>query len=300
VGKPHIVKLGTIECDLVEATPVVFKDRLYRFTYIRTQYYTKNDLGVAYFTFIDAETGEASPPFAQTYVLGCAHAEGDRMFAYGSNIWGGQEVRVFWSDDLQRWESKSALDMPGWGFYNTSVCKGPDGYIMAVEAGEPIAEVGVRFTIFFARSDDLVNWEFMPTEYNHTRERYAACPTIRYLDDGYYYMVYLEAILDMQPVNYQLYIARSRDLRDWRLSDLNPVMVADDDDRKVADECLDAACRERIATAVNINNSDFDLCEFEGRTHIVYSWGNQHGVEHLATAYYDGTMAEFLQAWFRE
>lgn len=300
MGKQQIVKLGTVECDLVEATPVVFKERLYRFTYIRTQYYTKNPLGVAYFTFIDAETGEASPPFAHTYVLGCAHAEGDRMFAYGSNIWGGQEVRVFWSDDLQSWESKPALDMPGWGFYNTSVCKGADGYIMAVEAGEPEAEVGARFTIFFARSNDLINWEFMSTEYNHTRERYAACPAIRYLDDGYYYMVYLEAILDMQPTNYQLYIARSRDLRDWQLSELNPVMVADDDDRKVADERLDAACRERIATAVNINNSDFDLCEFEGRTHIVYSWGNQHGVEHLATAYYDGPMADFLQAWFRE
>ncbi len=36
---PKIRKLGTIVCDLVEATPVVFKGRLYRFEYVRDQYY---------------------------------------------------------------------------------------------------------------------------------------------------------------------------------------------------------------------------------------------------------------------
>jgi len=28
--KPHVTKLGTIDCDLVETTPVVFKGKLYR------------------------------------------------------------------------------------------------------------------------------------------------------------------------------------------------------------------------------------------------------------------------------
>jgi hypothetical protein len=30
-GRPRIVKLGTIDCDLVETTPIVFKQRVYRF-----------------------------------------------------------------------------------------------------------------------------------------------------------------------------------------------------------------------------------------------------------------------------
>ena len=42
--------------------------------------------------------------------------------------------------------------------------------------------------------------------------------------------------------------------------------------------------RQRIAEAVNINNSDIDFCEFEGRVIINYSWGSQKGVEHLAEA----------------
>lgn len=311
--KPIIKKLGTIVCDLVEATPVVWKDRLYRYEYVRAQYYKPNLDKEPYFHFIDVETGQASPGFATGYVLGCAHVEGDSLFVYGSNIWGGEEVRVWWSDDMQAWDTKTALDLPGWGIFNTSVCAGPDGYIMAFECGKPEAEVGVAFTIFFARSDDLINWETLPTDCVHTRERYAACPAIRYLD-GEYYMIYLEAVLDAIPpnwqeymaqspeeVNWQEYIARSPDLIDWELSLLNPVMSADDDDRKLAPGAeFTAEEKERIATAVDINNSDFDFCEFEGQTHIVYAWGNQHGVEHLATAVYDGPMDEFLKGWFPE
>ncbi len=30
-GRPKIEKLGTIDCDLVETTPVVFKGKVYRF-----------------------------------------------------------------------------------------------------------------------------------------------------------------------------------------------------------------------------------------------------------------------------
>ena len=59
-----------------------------------------------------------------------------------------------------------------------------------------------------------------------------------------------------------------------------------------------AAETERIATARDINNSDVDLYERDGRACFTYSWGNQGGVEHLATAYYDGSRAEFLTRLF--
>lgn len=56
--------------------------------------------------------------------------------------------------------------------------------------------------------------------------------------------------------------------------------------------------RERIAKAVNLNNSDIDFCEWRGRLIINYSWGNQQGVEHLAEGRYEGTLAQFLRGWF--
>jgi hypothetical protein len=37
-GAPVIKKLGTIDCDMVETTPVVFHGKLYRFEYVRENY----------------------------------------------------------------------------------------------------------------------------------------------------------------------------------------------------------------------------------------------------------------------
>jgi hypothetical protein len=60
------------------------------------------------------------------------------------------------------------------------------------------------------------------------------------------------------------------------------------------------AHRARVANAINLNNSDIDFCEFEGKLWITYSWGNQQGIEHLAEAVYDGSEAEFLRGWFAD
>ena len=91
---------------------------------------------------------------------------------------------------------------------------------------------------------------------------------------------------------------RSKDLVNWEPSPLNPVLKASDEDKRIANPRLTEAQRERIRTAKNINNSDIDFCEHEGRVIINYSWGDQHGTEHLAEAVYDGAEAEFLQGWF--
>jgi hypothetical protein len=55
---------------------------------------------------------------------------------------------------------------------------------------------------------------------------------------------------------------------------------------------------QRLAAAVNLNNSDIDFCEYKGQLFITYSWGNQQGIEHLAEAVYRGTLAQFLEGWY--
>ena len=84
----------------------------------------------------------------------------------------------------------------------------------------------------------------------------------------------------------------------WESSRLNPVMAFADDDKRVANPKLTADHRKAIAQAKNINNSDADLCEFNGKTIIYYSWGNQQGTEFLAEAIYEGTLASFLRSYF--
>ena len=292
---PLIRKLGTIDCDMVETTPVVFKGRLLRFEYVRAERYKPNTTGDSYFRFIDVGTGDATPAFAKGYHLGAAHVEGDTVYVHGVDEWGGSRMHVFWSKDLETWEDATAFELPGWKIYNNGVCKGRDGFVMAFEIGEPPEETGVRFTNRFATSKDLIHWELTPSECVYTKERYSACPALRYLD-GVYYMIYLEAY----PGYYAPHMVRTKDLIAWEDSPFKPIMKHDDLDRRAASDRLTPEQLARIATAKNINNSDVDLCEFEGKTVIVYSWGDQHGVEHLAEAVYDGTEAEFLRGFFPE
>jgi hypothetical protein len=291
--RPAIKKLGTLDLLMVETTPVVFRGRLYRFEYVRDNY-PANKTGASYFRLIDVATGEATPAFAKGQHLGCAFVEGETAYAFGVDKWGGSKITAFRSKDLEKWEKHLALHLPGWGLYNTSVCKADGRYVMAVEVGEPKEVVGVPFTIFFAESNDLLSWKLLPQECVYSREKYTACPALRYLD-GCFYMIYLEA---RPGPTYESHIVRSRDLRSWEPSRLNPVLAFSEEDKAVANPKLTAGQRQAVAHARDINNSDVDLCEFRGKTIIYYSWGNQQGKEFLAEAVYDGTLADFLRSFF--
>jgi hypothetical protein len=271
---------------------VVFKDRLYRFEYVRDNYHA-NKTGASYFRFIDVATGKATPAFAKGQHLGCAFVEGDTVCAFGVDKWGGSKITVFRSKDMEKWEKQLALHLSGWQLFNTSVCKVDGRYIMAVEVGGPKEVVGVPFTIFFAESKDLLTWK-LPQDCVYSKEKYTACPALRYLD-GYFYMLYLEA---RPGPTYETHIVRSKDLKRWESSRLNPVMAFSNDDKVITNSKLTTDQRKAIAQAKNINNSDVDLCEFRGKTIIYYSWGNQQGTEFLAVAVYEGTLASFLRSYF--
>ncbi len=292
-SRPEIRKLGTLDLDMVEATPVVFKDRLYRFEYVRKDY-KSNASGDSYFRFIDVKTGAATPAFAHGRDLGCAYAEGESMWAFGVDNWDGTKIIAFRSTDLKTWEEHPALELPGWGLFNTSVCKAGDRYIMAIEVGKPPEVVGVPFTSRFAESRDLKTWKLLPEDRVFSKERYSACPSIRFLD-GWFYMTYLEA---RPGPKYETYIVRSRDLIRWDSSPFNPVLAASEQDKAIANPKLTIEQRAKIAAAVDRNNSDVDFCEFQGRTVIYYSWGNQQGTEFLAEAEYAGPLASFLRGFF--
>jgi hypothetical protein len=79
---------------------------------------------------------------------------------------------------------------------------------------------------------------------------------------------------------------------------LNPVLRHSPEDKNIANRSLTPEQVKRVQEALNLNNSDIDFCEWQGKTFITYSWGNQQGVEHLAEAVYDGSLADFLRGWF--
>lgn len=292
LGRPSIVRLGTIDCDLVETCPVVFNGRLYRFEYVRAGYWN-NTTGDSYLRFVDHETGAATPSFGRGYHLGSAFIDGDLAIVTAVNIWDGEKIQVFTSRDLQTWESWTALDLPGYGMFNTSMCKADGEYVLMFEVGKPEEVAGHRFTARFATSPDLKTWTLTAPECTYSKDRYTAPHCLRHLD-GYYYDFYLEAV----DGGYDQYLVRSKDLIDWEPSPLNPIMKASEADKRIANPALTEEQRKRIADARNINNSDIDFCEFEGRVIINYSWGDQQGTEFLAEAYFEGSEAEFLRGWY--
>src|SRR5262245_49711948 len=74
-ARPLIRKLGTIDLDLVETTPIVFNGGLYRFEWVREGYWN-NQRKTNYFRFIDHESGEVKPPFADGHEFGSAFVHG--------------------------------------------------------------------------------------------------------------------------------------------------------------------------------------------------------------------------------
>ena len=144
-------------------------------------------------------------------------------------------------------------------------------------------------------SKDLKAWRILPEEYVHGRNKMAAPHCLKY-HDGYFHN-----FLVVRHRGYSTFVSRSKDLKHWEDSPLNPVLTADQDDRKLAPDVeFTDEDKQRIATARDISNSDIDIFEHKGKCLISYSWGNQHGTEHLATAEYRGPLASFLTGWFPE
>ena len=292
-GRPLIIKLGTIDVDLVETTPVVFNNKVYRYEYVRAGYWN-NKTGDSYSRFVNHESGKVTSAFAKGFHLGSAFVHDGIVYVTAVNIWDGEEVYVFASTDLENWESWLAFKLPGYGIFNTSLTLAKGKFVLMFEIGKPEEISGERFTANFATSIDMKKWELLSPDHNYAKDRYTAPHCLRYLN-GYYYDFYLEA-----HDGYEMRVVRSKDLIDWEPSSLNPVLKASDDDKNIVNANLSDKLKQRIKSAKNINNSDIDFCEHNGKLIINYSWGNQRGEEFLAEAVYNGTEEQFLEGWFPE
>lgn len=299
--RKRLNKLGTIKINTVETTPVVWKDKLIRFEWVRNKNWGADggvERNIGCYQFVDMATEEPIFEFGEDHSFGCCYTENEKMYVFGvKGSGGGNTLAVFHSSDLEHWEDEIALVFPeNISLYNTSVCKGDGKYIMAIEIGGSHEAVGNPFTCVFAESTDLIHWSMLDMmEYSYSRSRYTACPCLRYAN-GFYYMIYLESA----PCHRWIpYIVRSKNLKEFELGITNPIMWPDDNDKKlICSERFTLQEIEYIQNAVNCNNSDFDMCYYNGKTVITYSWGNQLGKEFLAIAEYHGTNQEFLESFF--
>ena len=311
---PVIRKLGAIGPGM-EQTPVLWNGELWLVESMAPDEICSRQ----YIRVRHEATGRVCAPFGADYYFASAYAEGDTLYVFASSRFddrpltmyqsenaaewhdprGGHQIRMFFTKDLTEWKSRDVLTVPERRLWNTSVCRGDSGYVMAIEMsacpGREDPAIGDPFTCFFARSDDLMQWELMPDACAYTPERYNACPALRWAN-GWYYMICLERL---PCARYAPYIYRTKDFDAWEVGFHNPIMMFGDDDRKVKPGCtLSPGERELLETGLNINCSDLDLCEDRGKTRIFYANGDQMTYSFLCEAEYDGPLDEFLAAFF--
>ncbi len=279
-----LTKLGTLQDHLVETSPFVYRGELLILESVRPRTPDNARAGEHYLRVRRLADGtrdvrdreefaacEVLSEFGEGFTFAAPFVRGDEVFVYASlgvKTTPGDNIHVFRSSDLRTWEQSVAIVGVDERLYNCSVCADGERYVMALESNDARWP---SFTIKFAVSEDLLNWRVLPVEEAILgTDRYAACPTIRW-HDGRYFVWYLE---HAGPWWFETWLTRSTDLLHWQQSPQNPIL--------------------RPSTGENINNSDIDLCEFDGHVVVYYSWGSQRGDEHLAHAVYDGTLAEWI------
>ena len=296
-GAPKIQKSGIISACGGECSVFVRNGRLLR---LENEWDGFNGLEGPCAVIRDYFTHEVLSVFggdgAMFYSCYC---ENDTIYAYATK---DNRVFCYKTENLSDWSRSVAVAFPeSFRLFNTAVCKGDGFYMMAVEAAaaekHENPHIGTCFTEFFAKSEDLVNWTLLPFEKAYTKERYNACPALKYTD-GFYYMICLE---ELPCYRFAPYIYRTSDFETWEIGFYNPLFTASNEDLypkngiTLPDDVL-----EMQFCHINSNNSDVDLCEYEGKTYIVYASGNQ-GITWggcTCEAVFDGSLDEFLKSNF--
>lgn len=257
---------------LCELSPVVWQGRLCHLECVRpASGGTPEDY---WLQLVDAESGRELARFGQGHSLASAIVHDGALWVFASRFEGGtwNDVTLFRSADLTTWESHVVIRQENENLFNSSVCAGPEGFVMAYESNDGSYP---PFTIKFATSRDLRTWTRV-REAVVGSNRYAACPCLRFAD-GWYYLMYLEHRAPRHV--FETYISRSRDLRTWYWSAANPVLAA---------EGLDEG----------INASDPEIVEFGGATYVYFAVGDQLTWMNIKRASYPGPMGRFFAEWF--
>lgn len=289
-GPKKLVKTGTIDVDLCETSPFVFKGKLYRLEWHRKAKRLR---------IMDPATQTEVSHFGDKHRFPSVFVKDGTVHVIATNEdkgWCGTTLKVFTSKDLVNWQEQVGYQNPKFMICNTSACKAGDRYVMSIE----LVAGGGGYYGRFLESKDGLHWELMPEDC--TLRGKGSVHLIRFHDGQFYTFATQSGQPVMTPQGrrggFTLLLQRSPDLKKWESSPLNPVVAPSPEDKLVANPRLTEEQRAKIAGANDINNSDIDMCEYKGKLVVNYSWGNQTGVEFIAGAEFDGTTGEYLDSLF--
>jgi len=289
---PRLVKLPfAFGGEWMENTPVVFGGRPLLVQNVRPGGVHAKGKD-AHLCIADLLTGQSVARFGEGHSFVCALVDGTELNVFATEfesfgaVMDTRGIDRFVTTDLKTWKRERVLERDGGEqFFNTSVCRDDQGYLMAYESDVP-----VRWCFRFARSKDLSRWEKIRGLEFADVEGKTACanPTIRYISP-YWYVIYGVWCFQERHSTYYRYllpetkyvtlVARSKDLVTWELSPTVGPM-------------LDPVPGE------GINNTDADLFEFGGNTYMYYATGDQATWGTIRVAMFGGPMKEMLESFF--
>lgn len=281
---------------LVEVTPFVFRDRLYLLENWQKQWEFPGSPDGSRFQEdevrirdVEADTIISTP--LRGHGLGTAFVGNDRVHVF-AGAWGKEkkwhitEIQTTWSADLTNWSQPEVVlrAEPQEKFFNVSVCRGPDRFVMLVESNDP---KWPPFTFKYFVSDDLRCWQSVPGAI-YGRDKYVGGPAL-YFAHGWYYTLYLESLGNGQ---YETRITRSRDLLRWQDAPAGRPFLTFNPTNRVHPL--------RPAHVRECNASDGEVVYWRGKTLVYFTGGDQHLAGDLQLAEFDGTPRELFESFFVE
>ena len=292
--KNPLVKLGKLNSPLVEVTPFVFQERLYRLENWR-RHWESADLSLGEYQnqqvrIRDVETNQIVSTALVGHSLGVAFVWQDRVYVFARE-WskkkaGNTPISMVSSDDLLHWTKPVVVlrAKPGETFFNVSVCRGKDRFVLLVESDDP---TWPYFTFKYFQSDDLNHWKPVPNAI-YGRDKFVGGPAL-YREGEYYYTLYAERLGDN---HYETRITRSQDLVHWQDAPAGRPLVTYNPKNKIH-PLRPANIRER-------NASDAEVCLWKGKTLVYYTGGDQHFCGDLQWAEFNGTPRELFERFFEQ
>jgi alpha-L-fucosidase len=284
-----------LESPLVEVTPFVFEDKLYLMESWQKQWENPEAEDGSHFTRDEVRIRDmAADRIVSTPLIGHGLAmtfvpEG-RVYLFAGN-WGTEkkwhitEIVMTSSTDLKTWTEPQVVltAQPDEKFFNVSVCKGRDSFVLLVETNEP---KWPAFTFKYFTSDNLTEWTRVPDAL-YGVDKYVGGPAL-YFEGDWYYTLYLQSL---GKGSYETRVARSKDLLTWIDAPEGRPFVTFQPENKVH-PLRPAELREK-------NASDAEICYWQGKTIVYYTGGEQHYAGDLQYADFPGTPQELLEYYFK-
>ncbi len=291
-----LVYKGKLDSPLVEVTPFVFNDRLYRLENWQKQWEFPGSDDGSLFTqdevrIRDLEDDRVVSIPLTGHGLGMAFVHDGTVYVFAGNWgtekkWNIDEITMVSSRDLESWSDPVVVlrAEPDEQFFNVSVCRAQDDFVLLVESNDPDWPA---FTFKYFRSDDLIHWNAV-ADARYGREKYVGGPAL-YFEGGRFYTLYLQSLGSGR---YETRVTRSTDLVHWQ--------DAPDDRPFVTFNPENGVHPLRPAEVRETNASDAELCAWQGKTIVYYTGGDQHLAGDLQGAEFAGSPRELLERFYAE